>query len=133
MAEEPASRDATLLPERYRDRAVLRPNEVFELLGVKPTAGWKLINEGPLERLKLGRKSIGVTVASIERLLASGASPAPPQPEPVPAQPTTAAAQPAGPAADQRTAEQRWADDVAAVKGWTPPEPGSHRVKRPKS
>jgi hypothetical protein len=65
------------LPARYRDRATLRPQEVFDLLGVKPSLGWRLINNGPLERVQLGPRAVGVTRASVERLLASGGPPAP--------------------------------------------------------
>jgi hypothetical protein len=79
VATEPVPRDATLLPARYHDRAVLRPQEVFDVLGIKPSLGWKLINNGPLERIQLGPRAVGVTCASVERfIIASGVPPAQP-------------------------------------------------------
>jgi predicted DNA-binding transcriptional regulator AlpA len=73
VANKTAAKRDWILPEAFRNRAILRPNEVFEVLGVKPSLGWKLINHGPLVKVRLGARSVGVTCASVERLILSGA------------------------------------------------------------
>lgn len=70
---DPAPKSGQLLPPEFRDRAILRPVEVYRVLGVGSALAWKLINYLRLERTQLGPRAVGVTRASVERLIASGA------------------------------------------------------------
>ena len=60
---------------------VVRPDVAFRMLGVGKTLGFRLIRDGRLERVQLGPRAVGVTLASVKRLAEGGAEPSP-EPEP---------------------------------------------------
>jgi excisionase family DNA binding protein len=50
------------------DRKTYRVNEVAQILGIGRTTIYKLIDEGKLQRIKIGASTL-ITAASIEALL----------------------------------------------------------------
>ena len=58
-------------PNEFEPLAV-RPARAFAMIGVGRTLGYKLLADGRLERVHLGRRAVGVTMASIKRLIESG-------------------------------------------------------------
>ena len=71
---------------------VVRPDQAFALLGIGKTLGFRLLREGRLERVQLGPRAVGVTLASVRRLAEGGTEPSP-EPEP-PEAPTPRGARP---------------------------------------
>lgn len=56
-----------------KDEPILvRPKQAFQMLGVKKTLGFQMLADGRLERVRLGPRAVGVTVASIKRLVERG-------------------------------------------------------------
>ena len=48
---------------------IVRPlSRAFAMVGVAKTRGYEMLNEGTLERVKLGKRASGVTMRSIRRL-----------------------------------------------------------------
>lgn len=62
---------------------LLSYKKAFELLGVGKTLGHEMLNDGRLERVRLGRRRCAVTTESIRRLIA-GSAPLPPRSPPSP-------------------------------------------------
>ena len=55
-------------PQPAVEPLVLRPNEAFRMLGIGRSLGFKLLEEGRLERVQLGPRAVGITLASVKRL-----------------------------------------------------------------
>jgi len=59
---------------------VVRPDIAFRMLGVGKTLGFRMLKDGRLERVQLGPRAVGVTLASVKRLAEGGTEPSPDPP-----------------------------------------------------
>ena len=69
--QEEASATPRIEPEPTADEPlIVRPlSRAFAMVGVAKTRGYEMLNEGTLERVKLGKRASGVTMRSIRRVL----------------------------------------------------------------
>ena len=69
-------------PVPMAEPLIVRPKEAFRILGIGKTLGFELVRNGILERRPLGKRAIGITMASIKRVADGRAALPPSTPEP---------------------------------------------------
>lgn len=70
--KEPAGEPARRRSSPLDDRLLVRPAEAFAMLGVGKTMGFELMRAGHLQRVRIGKRAVGISVLSIRRLVEDG-------------------------------------------------------------